>query len=75
MQPSVRLFIILGIAFLVIGGLLFVLGKFNISLGHLPGDFHIEGEQGSFYFPLTTCILISVLLTILVNLTLRIFKK
>jgi hypothetical protein len=75
MQPSVRVFIILGIVFLLIGGLLYLLGKFNIPLGHLPGDIHIEGKRGSFYFPLTTCILISVFLTLLVNLALRIFKK
>jgi len=75
MQPIARIFTILGIAFLVIGGLLFLLGKFNLPLGRLPGDIRIEGKQGTFYFPLTTCILISVVLTVLVNLILRILRK
>jgi hypothetical protein len=75
MQPIARLFIVLGIAFLVIGGLIFLLGKFNLPLGRLPGDIRIEGKQGSIYFPLTTCILISIVLTVLVNLILRMLRK
>jgi hypothetical protein len=75
MQPLARIFIILGIAFLLMGGLLFLLGRFNLQLGHLPGDIRIEGKQGSFYFPLATCILISVVLTVIVNLIVRVFRK
>ncbi len=75
MQPIARIFIILGIAFLVIGGLIILLGRFNLPLGRLPGDIRIEGKNGSFYFPLTTCILISVVLTILANLVIRFWKK
>jgi hypothetical protein len=75
MQPIARLFIVLGIAFLVIGGLIFLLGKFNLPLGRLPGDIRIEGKQGSIYFPLTTCILMSIVLTVLVNLILRMLRK
>ncbi|KAF0092856.1 MAG: hypothetical protein E1N59_3374 [Puniceicoccaceae bacterium 5H] len=33
--------------------------------GHLPGDIRVEGERGGFYFPLTTCIVISVALSLL----------
>jgi hypothetical protein len=75
MQPIARIFIVLGIAFLVIGGLLFLLGKLNLPLGRLPGDIRIEGKQGSFYFPLATCILISVVITILLNVFTRLFRK
>ncbi len=75
MQPIARIFIILGIAFLVIGGLIILLGRFNLPLGRLPGDIRIEGKNGSFYFPLTTCILISAVLTILANLVIRFWKK
>ena len=75
MQPIARIFIILGFAFLVIGGLIFLLGRFNFPLGRLPGDIRIEGKQGSFYFPLTTCLLISVVLTLVANLILRLLKK
>lgn len=40
-------------------------------LGRLPGDIHIHGERVSFHFPWVTCLVISVLLTILLNLILR----
>ena len=75
MSPLVRLFLILGVLFLLVGGVLYLAGRFNLPLGRLPGDIRIEGKQGSFYFPLTTCILISVVLTVLANLILRVFKK
>jgi hypothetical protein len=39
--------------------------KLPVKLGRLPGDIRYEGKNGSFYFPLTTCILLSVLFTIL----------
>jgi ribose/xylose/arabinose/galactoside ABC-type transport system permease subunit len=40
-------------------------------LGRLPGDFRIQGERFSFFFPLATCLILSILLTILLNLFLR----
>jgi hypothetical protein len=36
----------------------------KIGLGRLPGDIYIQGEHGTFYFPITTCILISVVLSL-----------
>ncbi len=75
MPPLARIFIILGIIFLVAGGLIYLSVSLHFPLGHLPGDINIHGKNGDFYFPLTTCILISVVITILINLALRIFKK
>ena len=49
--------------------------KFGIPLGRLPGDIRIEGENGGFYFPVTSSILVSVILSLLLNLALRLFKK
>ena len=50
---------------LAVAGLL-VLGaeRFGIRLGRLPGDIRIEGRNGGFYFPVVTCILISVALSL-----------
>ena len=50
---------------LVVLGLLFMLGpKLSwLGLGHLPGDFRFKGKHTSFYFPLTTCILLSAVVT------------
>jgi hypothetical protein len=64
-----------GLALLLIGGAVFLAGKFGLPLGRLPGDIRIEGEHGSFYFPLATSILVSVVLTILLNLLGRFLKK
>jgi Protein of unknown function (DUF2905) len=38
----------------------------RIPLGHLPGDIHIVREGFSFYFPIVTCIVISVVVTVLI---------
>lgn len=57
-----RLLMILG-GFILLLGLLLTL--FPGKLGRLPGDIHVEGEKWSFYFPVVTCILLSVLLTLL----------
>jgi len=52
-------------AVLVIAGLLvWKTGGFG-PLGRLPGDIHVKGPNGSFYFPIVTCILISVVLSLL----------
>ncbi len=54
----------LGLA-LVVAGLLLMLGeRFHIRLGRLPGDVSWEGRSGSFYFPVVTCVLVSLVLTL-----------
>ncbi len=37
----------------------------KLGLGRLPGDINVQGEHGSFYFPIATCIVISVVLSLL----------
>ena len=54
---------------------MYLASKFGLPLGRLPGDIRIEGENGSFYFPLTTSILVSVVLTIVLNLISRFLQK
>ncbi|NMD99228.1 DUF2905 domain-containing protein [Selenomonas bovis] len=51
---------------LVIGLLMEFGGKF-LPLGHLPGDIHITSEHGSFYFPIVICVVISIILSVLLN--------
>ena len=62
-----KLLIVLGMGIMLLGALLLLLSRF-ISLGHLPVDIFIKGEHGSFYFPIVSCIVISVVLSILMNL-------
>jgi len=75
MENLGRLLMIGGILLFVIGGLIFLAAKFGIPFGRLPGDIRIERDGFSFYFPLTSSILISVVLTILVNIVIRFVKK
>ena len=64
-----RILITLGIVLLVTGVLWPWIGK--IGLGRLPGDIVIRRENFQLYFPITTCILISALLTLIFWLTRR----
>jgi hypothetical protein len=75
MENIARFLVIGGIILILIGGGVYLAAKFGIPLGRLPGDIRIEGENGSFYFPLATSILVSVLLTILLNVIARLFRK
>lgn len=63
-----KLFIILGILLVVAGVLLTLLGRTNLPLGRLPGDILYRGKNTTFYFPLATSILLSVVLTLLLYL-------
>lgn len=62
-----KMLILFGVVLALLGGLLLVAGKIPF-LGRLPGDIVIRRESWSFYFPLTTSILISILLTLLLSL-------
>ena len=58
-----RVFIVLGIALLIVGVAWPWLSK--LGLGRLPGDIRIESESGGLYFPIVTCLIISVVLSLL----------
>ncbi len=58
-----KIFITIGITFIIIG-ILFFLGS-RINIGRLPGDIFIRKGNFVFYFPLVTCILISIILSFL----------
>jgi hypothetical protein len=65
-----KLFIFAGL-FLILIGIVTVIAPHVPFLGKLPGDFHLKGKNYSLFFPLTTCLLLSILLTILLNLFLK----
>ncbi len=64
-MPLGRLLITLGLLLVGAGVVVLVLGRLPIKLGRLPGDIYIQGKGSSFYFPLTTCLLISLVLSLL----------
>ena len=70
MTPEIgRVLLIIGVVLVVVGGLA-MLGV-RLPFGRLPGDIAIEGERGGVYIPIVSMIVISVILTILLNLFLR----
>lgn len=70
MPPEIgRIVLFIGVVLVVVGGLS-VLGV-RLPIGRLPGDIAIEVKDGAFYFPLTTMILASIILTLLWNLLSR----
>jgi len=64
-----RILLVIGIV-LVVVGLLAMLGV-RIPFGRLPGDIAIEGERGGLYVPIVSMIIVSVILTIVLNVFLR----
>ena len=64
-QRDLGKFIIVAGLVLVAAGLLLLFGaKLPFRLGRLPGDIAVQGRHGSFYFPIVTCILVSLALTL-----------
>jgi hypothetical protein len=59
-----KLLIFLGVILLVAGIILAGLGRTNLPLGRLPGDILYRGKHTTFYFPLATSILISIVLSL-----------
>lgn len=68
METIARYMMIGGVVLFLLGGGLYLSSKLGLPLGRLPGDIRIEGENGTFYFPLATSILVSILLTLLLNI-------
>jgi hypothetical protein len=62
-----KILVLVGLVLAALGGLLWLGGKLP-WFGRLPGDIHIDRERFKLYFPLTTCLLISILLTLLFRL-------
>jgi len=75
MESLARYLMLGGIILFLIGVGVFLASRFGIPLGRLPGDIRIEGQNGSFYFPVTSSILVSVVLTIVLNIISRWFNK
>lgn len=62
-----------GVGLVVVGGLVLLLGRV-LDLGNLPGDIAYEGERVQVYVPIATMIVLSIVLTLLLNLVIRLFR-
>ncbi len=68
MDNLARFLFVAGVFLILLAGGIYLFGRLNIPLGRLPGDIRIEKENFTFYFPLATSILLSILLTLILNL-------
>jgi uncharacterized protein HemY len=68
-----KILIIFGAILIFLGLIFSFIGKIPY-LGKLPGDIYIKKENFTFYFPITTCILISIILSVIFYLIFRFFK-
>ena len=64
-QPLGRVLLVVGVLF-ILAGLVVQLGSKLSWLGRLPGDIAIRRDGFAFYFPLTTCLLASILISVIV---------
>lgn len=60
-----KLLLIVGVVMIAAGTLLFFGARLPFRLGRLPGDISYQGKSGSFYFPIVTCIVLSVAFTLI----------
>jgi hypothetical protein len=68
MRELGRMMVFAGAAIAAVGALVWLAarrGGLPLRLGRLPGDIAVQGKHGSFYFPVVTCILLSVVLTLI----------
>jgi len=71
MNPSLgKILMFVGVVITAIGLIVYFFGDYLRWVGRLPGDIHIEKENFSFYFPIVTMIVLSIVVTLLI----RIFK-
>ena len=68
-----KFIIIAGVIIVVIGIIIYFFSDKLSFLGKLPGDIRIEKENFRFYFPITTMIILSILLTVIINIIKRFF--
>lgn len=70
-----RIFIFIGIVLITVGGLLCLVSRLGIIPGHLPGDIRIEQENYACVVALGTSLVLSILLTLGINLILRMLNR
>jgi len=63
--PVGKLLIAAGVALVIVGLLITFAGRLPFRLGRLPGDIYFQGKNTTFYFPLVTCLVLSVVLSVL----------
>ncbi len=75
LEPFARILIVFGLLIALIGGILYLVSRTGLPLFHLPGDIRIQTSNFTCFFPLATMIVVSVVLTVLLNVIIRLIHK
>jgi len=75
LMPLARIVAVFALVLLVVAGLLFLAAKLNISLGKLPGDFVFKRGNFTCAVPLVSSLLISIVITVFLNILFVLLKK
>jgi hypothetical protein len=70
-----RWIIIAGIVLIIVGVLIAVASRVGIPLGRLPGDIFVQGKSASCFMPIASMLVLSLLLTIILNILIRFFNR
>jgi hypothetical protein len=70
-----RFLMLAGVGLFVSGGLVYVLGRMGINLFNLPGDIRLQGQNVTCLIPVASMIVLSILLSVILNLVLRFLNK
>ncbi len=75
MQSLAKTLVVIGVLLVLIGGIVWLMGKFGLPIGSLPGDLSYKSKKVWISFPIASMLLLSLFLTVLINLFLWIFRK
>ena len=64
-----RILIVVGVVVALLG--LFVVLGGRLPFGRLPGDISVQGASGGFFFPIVSCVVLSIVLTVILNIVIR----
>ena len=65
LRESGKLLMVVGLLLAVVGAVLYGGSRLPFRLGRLPGDIIVQGKSSTFYFPVVTCLVLSLVLTLL----------
>ncbi|TFG48579.1 MAG: DUF2905 domain-containing protein [Anaerolineales bacterium] len=73
--PIARIVAVLGLVLLILAGILFLVGRLELPLGKLPGDFVFRRGNLTCAVPLVSSLVFSILITLILNILLAVFRK
>jgi hypothetical protein len=75
MEQTAKILVLLGGVFILAGGVVYLLSRLNMNINRMPGNFVYSGENMTVYIPCAASIFISILLTVILNIIIRMMNK